>query len=375
MIVKLIIPAMIRYAVTTEMCKGNVVRRVVQKGYELTYDEGVFDINLSTEHFVFKIFDNGVIVFNNNLLLEDSLKYAQVLKIKENKTADIINCNGTLINFLKTFEECIKAEHPYIQESFYFNGKYISYCLATYKLTNKYKATAYSLALKREITEEQIETLNEPSLNVVTISNNLQLLLIWGARIVIGDDEYANKIYNDFLNYENEAQYMWFIITSLDKRIDSYMLNETRRTADIAKLLDASYSVLYRKSRFDGVVSSKSHRYEIEILNNIIASSKIDKLYDNLEKKIKLLKEKSSLVEEKMNKENRKFVNALLGIISFLSSISTLYAFVSVFQTGNEKTTYIIITVVAAFIMCLASFLQYLGKKRRNAKNKKQDKS
>ena len=153
------------------------------------------------------------------------------------------------------------------------------------------------------------------------------------------------------------------------------MLNETRRTADIAKLLDASYSVLYRKSRFDGVVSSKSHRYEIEILNNIIASSKIDKLYDNLEKKIKLLKEKSSLVEEKMNKENRKFVNALLGIISFLSSISTLYAFVSVFQTGNEKTTYIIITVVAAFIMCLASFLQYLGKKRRNAKNKKQDKS
>lgn len=99
------------------------------------------------------------------------------------------------------------------------------------------------------------------------------------------------------------------------------MLNETGRAADLSLLLNTSYSVLYRKSKFDGVVSSKSHRYEIEIFHSIIAASKIDYLYDNLEKKIRLLKEKSSLIEDQLNKKNRKFVNIWLSLISLLSAM------------------------------------------------------
>lgn len=152
------------------------------------------------------------------------------------------------------------------------------------------------------------------------------------------------------------------------------MLNETGRAADLSLLLDTSYSVLYRKSKFDGVASSKSHRYEIEIFNSIVAASKIDYLYENLEKKIRLLKEKSSLVEEQINKRNRKFVNVLLGIISLLSAISTIYGFVSVFQEGDKKITYIIVTVVAVVLFAGANLLQYLGKRKLQGKNRKKKK-
>lgn len=374
MVVQLIAPAMIRYAITAEMLNDAILTKISQKGYTITSEKGAYGVMINAEKFVFRIYDNGIIVFNYCIELRDETSYTEILEIKEEKTKIIIDRGGAVVQFLKTVEESVATAIPNIKESFFFNGKYVSYCLAAYRVSQANKETGYSLALKRSIKEEQISTLNEQSLKIVTVNEQTQILLIWGARVLIGDDELSLNLYEDYVKNESEAQYLWFIITSLDKRIDSYMLNETGRAADLSLLLDTSYSVLYRKSKFDGVASSKSHRYEIEIFNSIVAASKIDYLYENLEKKIRLLKEKSSLVEEQINKRNRKFVNVLLGIISLLSAISTIYGFVSVFQEGDKKITYIIVTVVAVVLFAGANLLQYLGKRKLQGKNRKKKK-
>lgn len=374
MIVRLIAPAMIKYAITPTMINESAIKKLNQEGFHLGKDNDLFSVVINSENYTFRIYDNGILVFNYQMELPDVIPYQEVLTKKEEKTREIIDREGSVVQFLKTIELVIESIIPNIKESLFFNGKYVSYCLATYRVSPENKVTAYSLALKRPVKEDQIQSLNEQSLKVVTVKDNTQLLLIWGARVLIGDDELSLNLYDDYVKNESEAQYLWFIITSLDKRIDSYMLNETGRAADLSLLLDTSYSVLYRKSKFDGVVSSKSHRYEIEIFNSIISASKIDYLYDNLEKKIRLLKEKSSLIEEEIDKKNRKFVNILLGIISLLSAISTIYGFVSVFQDGDKKTTYIIVTVVAVVLFGAANLLQYLGKRKLVGKKRKKKK-
>ncbi len=371
MVVQLIAPAMIKYAITTAMLNDKVLEELRQAGYIITNDKNLFAVTVNAEKYAFRIYDNGILVFNYRMELQDGTPYTEILSRKEEKTRDIIDRSGAIVRFLKTLEERTASAVPNIKESIFFNGKYISYCLATYRVSQACKDVAYSLALKRSIKEEQIASLNEQSLKTVTVNDQTQILLIWGARVFIGDDERSLNLYDDYVKYESEAQYLWFIITSLDKRIDSYMLNETGRAADISLLLDTSYNVLYRKSKFDGVVSSKSHRYEIEILNSIISASKINDLYENLEKKIRLLKEKSSLVEEQIDKINRKYVNILLGIISILSAISTIYSFVSVFQEGDKKITYIIVTIVAVALFCGANLLQHFGKRKLQGRKRK----
>ncbi|MBQ3235358.1 MAG: hypothetical protein IJA97_04280 [Clostridia bacterium] len=372
MIVKLIAPSMIKYSVLTEMISDRIISEMGNRGYQLKRNGNKFETQIECENYTFQIFDNGIIVFNYAFELSDATPYTEILLKKEEYTKKIIDRNGAIVLFLKLFEDCIKNVIPTIKESYFFNGKYVSYCLTTYNISENYKDTAYSLALKRKISNDQIANLCEQSLKVVNVNEHTQILLIWGARIVIGDDAFSFNLFNDYVMSESEAQYLWFIITSLDKKIDNYMINETGRVADLSMLLDTSYSVLYRKSKFDGVVSSKSHRYEIEIFNSIVTASKIDYSYDNLEKKIRLLKEKSSLVEEKINTKNRKFVNILLGVISLLSAISTVYGFISVFQNGNEKITYLIVTIVAVILFAGANIFQHIGvRKSQKTKNKK----
>ncbi len=372
MVVQLIAPAMIKYAITPEMLNEAVLSNLKKKGYLLEKKDNNFTVSINAERFVFRIYDNGIVVLNYLMDLPDNTLFTDILVKKEAKTKEIIDRNGAVVDLLKKLEESLETTITNLKSSLFFNGKYVSYCLATYRISPDYKNTAYSLALKRDIKIEQIPTLKEQSLKVVTVNENTQLLLIWGARVIIGDDELSLSLYEDYVKSESEAQYLWFMITSLDKKIDAYMIHETGRAADLSLLLDTSYNVLYRKSKFDGVVSSKSHRYEIEIFNSIVSASKIDYLYNNLEKKIKLLKEKSSLIEEQINKKNQKFVNILLGIISLLSAISTIYGFVSVFQEGNKKITYIIVTIVVVILFAGTNLLQYLGQKKNSRKKDKQ---
>ena len=374
MIVQLITPAMIKFNVSSEAITDSVLTSLNKPGrYKVVREGNGFRVNIDgQEHFVI-MYDNGTLVSTYQYELDDSTPYEEILKSKEAKTREIINREGAFVGFLKELENVLKAENSILKDSYFFNQKYVSYSLATYKIESTMRAVGYSLALKRQIDDSQIDDLKEQSLKIVNVNDSVQLLLIWGARVLIGTGDFSDKLYNDYVRNECEAQYLWFIITALDKKIDYYMLHETGRAADLSMLLDTSYSVLYRKSRFDGVVSSKSHRYELEIFNSIIAASKIDYLYNNLEQKIRLLKEKSSLVEEKINKQNRKFVNVLLGIISLLSAISTIYGFVSVFQEGDKKITYIIVTVVAVVLFGVANLFQFLGRRKLRGKTKKKD--
>lgn len=371
MIIKLITPAMIQYDITSDAINETVLNAIEANGYKIKAVGNQFEVCINSEQYSFRVFDNGIVVINYAFELSNDTAYTEILTKKEEKSKEIIDRDGAVVRFLKTLESIIATTSHHKKESYFFNGKYVSYCLTTYKVSEKNIDTAYSLALKRPIEKKQIASLQEQSLKIVNVNEHIKLLLIWGARVIVGDDELADKLYDDYVSAETEAQYLWFIITSLDKKIDSYMLNETGRAADLTLLLNTSYSVLYRKSKFDGVVSSKSHRYEIEIFNSIISASKIDYLYDNLESKIRLLKEKSSLVEEKLNKKNRKFVNIWLSIISFLSATSTIYGFVSVFQAGDKKLTYIIITIVALILFGGANLIQLISRKKSKGSRKK----
>lgn len=171
------------------------------------------------------------------------------------------------------------------------------------------------------------------------------------------------KRYDDYCNYiqsETTAQQLWFLITAINKRIDKYMSSTEEKIANIELLLSKSYEVIYFKSKFDTVLNSRVHRYEMDILTSIIKASKIDLLSDNLEKKIDILKQKSMIISNEVEKKNKIFINALLFFISFLSAVSTVYGFVSVFSNPEDtKKVYIIIVIVSAIIFSLAYILKY----------------
>ena len=80
------------------------------------------------------------------------------------------------------------------------------------------------------------------------------------------------------------------------------------------------------------------------------------------------MKEKSSIITNKQNKKNQKFVNILLVLISFLSATSTIYGFVSVF-TGDEhkKLLYVIISA-SVFVLLGIGYLIKSGVFKRKKK-------
>lgn len=369
--IRLITPAMIKYKVESNMLDDLFMKTFnAQYGYNLAKNLEEWTVDIDKNHMKFRLFDNGIFVFINSVFLDEKTDYETVLIKKQEKTAELINRKGKLVEFLKSIESHIKTVYPKAGCSYFYNGKYVSYSLATYSINAENIDTAYSLALKRPVAKTDIKDIREHSLTVVNITNDTSILLIWGARVCILGSNSPEGLFETYFYNEVIAQYLWFLITAIDKRIDEYMLNEKGREANLALLLDNSYSVLYQKSKFDGVKNSKSHRYELEILNGIVSSSKIDNMFDNLEKKISLLKEKSALIEEDLTKKNRRYVNLLLGIVSFLSTISTIYAFVSVFVDKPQRTLYVIIIVVAVVLFGVAYLVQYLLK-RKGKRNKK----
>jgi hypothetical protein len=164
---------------------------------------------------------------------------------------------------------------------------------------------------------------------------------------------------------------LWFLVTSINKKIDAYMLEKERRVANVEELLDYSYNVLYVKSQFDSVKNSRAHRYEIETLNGIITASKLESLYKNLERKTSLLKEKSNIIQNANKERNQKFVNVLLVLISFLSATSTIYGFVSVFAGGDNKEVLYIIIASCVFLFLGVGYLIKSGIFKRRKDNNK----
>jgi hypothetical protein len=369
--IQLIIPAMISINITSSLLDDSKIYGLNEMGdYYVENVNNEFSVIIDHDKFCFKIFENGVLIFRYTYELSDDTNYLEILKSKEEKTNEILSRDGAVIKFIKYFDSYISSCFPKQEKAFFYNGKYISYCLATYFISKSNIETGYALALKRFVKTEEISLHNEQSLKVVNINEKIMMLLTWGARVFMGEDSFAQSLYEDYIAFESEAQYLWFIVTSLDKRIDKYMMNETDRPVDISTLLNYSYGILYRKSKFDTVKSSRVHRYEVEILNNIIEASKIDSLFKNLEMKITILKEKSILVEEKIEKKNRKFTNALLSIISLLSAISTIYGFISVFQEDNKKIIYVIVTIFALVLFFSAKLIQIAGRKRTRKSDK-----
>lgn len=152
-----------------------------------------------------------------------------------------------------------------------------------------------------------------------------------GSRIFVTKGDYRINDYDKYIDNETTAQYLWFLITSINKKIDQYMTSKKEQAANIELLLSKSYEVIYHKSKFDTVLNSRVHRYEIEVMTSIIRASKIDLLTENLEKKIEILKQKSIIILNKIEKKNNTIINVLLFFISFLSSVSTIYSFISIF--------------------------------------------
>lgn len=205
MIVNLITPAMIKYNISSDMIDVAVKNILLSEGYELKVADNRFEVNIESEKYTFQVFDNGIVVFNYSFEMKDSTPYKEILTRKEEKTKEIIDRNGKVVIFLKCLEESINKAIQNKKESYFFNGKYVSYCLTTYKISERYNDTAYSLAFKREIAKDQIATLKEQSLKVINVNEHIQFLMIWGARVVIGDDELSDKLYYEYVKNETEA--------------------------------------------------------------------------------------------------------------------------------------------------------------------------
>lgn len=309
------------------------------------------------------IFDFGIIVFNLKVELDDHKSYQEYLAYKEELTNWILNKEGPFVQALKKIDALFENE---LKKSYFYNGKYVSYVLTSYHTNDYFLGSSIALAKTVE-NQQQID--NAHNLTIVNYHDKATLFLIWGARVFYSEDYKEKAFFETYLEEEYKAQMLWFLVTSINKKIDAYMLEKERRVANVEELLDYSYNVLYVKSQFDSVKNSRAHRYEIETLNGIITASKLESLYKNLERKTSLLKEKSNIIQNANKERNQKFVNVLLVLISFLSATSTIYGFVSVFTGGDNKEVLYIIIASCVFLFLGVGYLIKNGAFRKK-KNK-----
>lgn len=154
-------------------------------------------------------------------------------------------------------------------------------------------------------------------------------------------------------------------MVNTDKKIDQYMTSEKERSANVELILSKSYEVIYYKSKFDTVLNSRVHKYEMDIMTLIIKASKIDLLSDNLEKKIDILIQKSTIVTNRIEKKNNLIINALLFFISFLNSVSTIYSCILIFSNPeHSKKIYLIFVIASAVIFISAYIFKYIMDKK-----------
>lgn len=355
----LITPTMLAKAITADNILAK--KSVIENKYSISIDYKNEKFIIKDKNICFYCFSDGLIVFNFFFEIEDNKDYSYYLREKERITNDILNINSDFVTFLKFIDSLYVYSN--IEKNYFYNGKYVSYCLTTYLIENLNYNLSYSLALKREILD--FEKCCEQSLNIVNLDNETRLLLIWGSRIFVTKGDYRINDYDKYIDNETTAQYLWFLITSINKKIDQYMTSKKEQAANIELLLSKSYEVIYHKSKFDTVLNSRVHRYEIEVMTSIIRASKIDLLTENLEKKIEILKQKSSIILNKIEKKNSTIINALLFFISFLSSISTIYSFISIFSNPEDsKTIYLIIVIVSAVVFTGAYLFKYFMDKK-----------
>lgn len=363
--IALIIPVMMRYQFDKEDLENIAGEFSSISGNKLSFNGEKGFIETDHRTLSFTCYGNGIVVFNYVFEVEDKKAFSHYIELKQNETAYFLNKGSPFIQSLVRIDDLL-SDHK-LKNNYFYNGKYTSYCLATYYIENGDKDLGYSLCLKREVDSSNFLREQESELNIVNYPQGSSLLLIWGARVFLCASTDEAKEYEKYLEYESEAQQLWFLITSINKKIDNYMKSDEDRAADLSLLLSKAYDVVYSKSRFDTVINSRVHRYELEALGSIVKAGKIDLLESNLEKKIALLKEKSTIISEKIKAKNDKFVNVLLLLISIISSISTIYGFVSVFiADGQEKVTYIIITICAIAVFGTAYLIKFL--KDRNKK-------
>lgn len=350
--ISLIAPTMIKYCFSSESLELHLEEFNSECDYEVRYDEKGKNFQVDFDYeFTFKVYPMGIIGFQCIVDVENDNKFDYYISKKTIVTNYILDREAEVVKFLKQIDAFMSKFCD--KTNYFFNGKYVSYALATYYIDNGNCNLGYSIALKRDIDNYKNQVNNELSLRTVTLDNYNFIIFIWGARVFVSSDNKRIKDYFQYLENENEAQMLWYLITALNKSIDAYMQREEKDVADIEKLLDLSYQILYYKSKFDTVQNSKNHRYELEILQSIVSASKINLLCDSLDKKSSLLKEISGIIERKKNEINQKLINFLLIIISILSSISTIYGFVSVFiENSNKKVVYLVISI---FVMILFS--------------------
>ena len=329
MIVRLIAPAMIKYAITPTMINESAIKKLNQEGFHLVKDNDLFSVVINSENYTFRIYDNGILVFNYQMELPDVIPYQEVLTKKEEKTREIIDREGSVVQFLKTIELVIESIIPNIKESLFFNGKYVSYCLATYRVSPENKVTAYSLALKRPVKEDQIQSLNEQSLKVVTVKDNTQLLLIWGARVLIGDDELSLNLYDDYVKNEFLKLELYKRISRLEDREDLDAVYEEAKDRFgeppkvFNRLLEVSYiKTLAHKSYIEDI---KYKDGEVYYLMNPSAKIKVDlinKFIRRYKGRMRLVNEKQSGFAVKTSKLIQE--EMIDGIKSVIADIDTL---------------------------------------------------
>ena len=355
----LITPAMLSRTIKLDDIKAK--KLIIEKKFSICLDCQNDKIILKDKNICFNCYSDGLLVFNFFFDFPNNLDYSFYLKEKERISKLILDINGEFVAFLKFIDSLFT--HSNLEKNYFYNGKYVSYCLATYFINDLNYNLSYSLALKREICD--YSKCCEQSLNIVNLDNQTKLLLVWGARIFVTKDNNRIDDYNKYIESETTAQYLWFLITSINKKIDQYMTSEKERSANIELLLSQSYEVIYSKSKFDTVLNSRVHRYEMDIMTSIIKASKIDLLSDNLEKKIDILKQKSIIVANKIEKKNNLIINALLFFISFLSSVSTIYSCISIFSNPeHSKKIYLIVVIASAVIFISAYVFKYLMDKK-----------
>lgn len=128
--ITLITPAMMKYQLSYDSFISSLDKINDLLPYKIIKSDDELFIQIEDKKLSFTIFGNGIIVFNYCFEEVGNESFNYYLNKKDLYTSQFIDQKGKFVDTLKIIDQYFSKMD--FKENYFFNGKYVSYSLATY---------------------------------------------------------------------------------------------------------------------------------------------------------------------------------------------------------------------------------------------------
>ena len=195
-------------------------------------------------------------------------------------------------------------------------------------------------------------TLLENSITTIDMGKNCYFASIWGARMLLCSNDIQEFI-DSYMHTEAKTQGMWLLISLMNDFIDNTLEADDRSDDKLFELIDKVYDVMRAEAEFMYLNARTTHRYEIEMQDQIYNISNLRIMVTFFLKKAELLERKIKMHSERIEKQHNANLNLILNIMTVVGSISAIFQIVNYLLDSPKNN---IISIVASLVTIITLF-------------------